>query len=193
HQQDPRYRGGEFAQAAFLRDSLPTLVRAGAAQVFVSTRDTWPHEFGPQSPYNSEGVASLALDAPYSVRRRPAAAVVQWLAEQWPRVPHTVSMAARLTAARNQHASTGMELMRKRDELVRRESEYRRAIARLRRKARRARRAGERTDARALRAHVRRSLRRLRKVKRMRADLSARAATRFGQVRAYQVLLDAGP
>ena len=71
YQYDPAYRGGETAQAAFMRDSLPTLLRAGAQKVFVTTRDTWPGEFGAQSPFNSEGVATLSPDAPYPVRRKP--------------------------------------------------------------------------------------------------------------------------
>ena len=71
YQDDPRYRGGETAQAAFLRDSLPTLLRAGAAQIFVSTRDSYPEEFGPASPFNSEGVANVSDDAPYSSSPAP--------------------------------------------------------------------------------------------------------------------------
>ena len=81
YQDDPRYRGGEAAQAAFLRDSLPTLLRAGAAQVLASTRDTWPEEFGASSPFNSEGVSSVSDDAPYSgAGGRPPRSFAHWRA-----------------------------------------------------------------------------------------------------------------
>ena len=44
-QYDRSYRGGEAAQAAFLRRSLPALRKAGASQVFVTLRDSWRSEF----------------------------------------------------------------------------------------------------------------------------------------------------
>jgi hypothetical protein len=39
YQCDPRFHGGETAQAAYLRRSLPTLASAGAPRVFVTLRD----------------------------------------------------------------------------------------------------------------------------------------------------------
>ena len=112
YQYDPSYRGGEPAQAAYLRDSLPTLVRAGAGRIFVSTRDTWPNEYGPSSPYNSEGIASVSDTAPYSARRRPAWNVFRLLAGMWPRVPHSVAEEARLTTARDASGLQGLSLTR---------------------------------------------------------------------------------
>ena len=41
-QYDPAFRGGEAAQAAYLSRSLPALRKAGASQVFVTLRDSWP-------------------------------------------------------------------------------------------------------------------------------------------------------
>jgi hypothetical protein len=87
-QSDPAYRGGEQAQARYLRQSLPTLVRAGAAQVFVTLRDGTPAEFG-NSAYTSEGLLHVGSSTPYAVRLKPAFALVQWLARLWPRLPAT--------------------------------------------------------------------------------------------------------
>ena len=75
-QYDERYRGGEAAQARYLRDALPAMARAGVEHIFVTTRDTWASEFGLESPFASEGIVSLAQDEPYSVRRKPAFDVV---------------------------------------------------------------------------------------------------------------------
>jgi hypothetical protein len=193
YQYDAGYRGGEAAQTAFIRDSLPTLLRAGAARVFVSTRDTWPNEFGPQSPFNSEGVATLARSAPYSVRRKPAGTVVRWLASIWPTIPHTVGDEARLTTARNENAVAGFGLAKRREELSKQASDLRRAITRLRHRTRRAERAGRPRQVRSLRRQTRRSLRKLAYLKRTLASASARAAARFVQVKAYQAQLDAVP
>src|SRR5436190_312545 len=87
-QSDPAYRGGEQAQAHYLRQSLPTLVRAGAAQAFVTLRDGTPAEFG-NSAYTSEGLLHVGSSTPYTVRLKPAFALVQWLARLWPRLPAT--------------------------------------------------------------------------------------------------------
>ena len=87
-QGDPNYRGGEGAQARYLRQSLPTLVRAGAAQVFVTLRDATTAEFG-DSEFASEGVLHIGDSAPYSARRKEAFALTQWLAGLWPTLPPT--------------------------------------------------------------------------------------------------------
>jgi hypothetical protein len=50
YQYDPGYTGSEWAQAAYLEASLPTLVDAGAAMVFVTERDNL------SGPSASEGV-----------------------------------------------------------------------------------------------------------------------------------------
>lgn len=77
-QRDPDYRGGDAAQAAFLRDSLPLLVDAGAAQVFVTLRDNL---FG---EYLSEGIVHIDESQPHlPVTRRPAFEVVRDLSGAW--------------------------------------------------------------------------------------------------------------
>ncbi len=192
YQDDPRYRGGETAQAAFLRDSLPTLVRAGAAQIFVSTRDSYPEEFGPASPFNSEGVANVSDDAPYSTRRRPASGVVRSLVNQWPRVPLTVGELARLTATRDKHGITCFRSTGERDKLAKRSKQTRRAIAKLRSAVRRAGRAHERKRANGLRRRVKVSLRNLKKTKRQYVTVKVRAAESCLLVHVYQGRLDAG-
>src|SRR6202012_6254987 len=50
YQYDPGYTGSESAQAAYLEASLPTLIDAGAAAVFVTERDNLSGAFA------SEGV-----------------------------------------------------------------------------------------------------------------------------------------
>jgi Glycosyl hydrolase catalytic core len=78
-QGDERFRGGAPAQARYLRAALPAMVRAGAGQVFVTLRDTWPSEFGLDSPFASEGVIVLDQHEPYGARRKPAFAVIREL------------------------------------------------------------------------------------------------------------------
>lgn len=66
-QWDPAYRGGDAAQAAFLRDSIPRLTAAGADQVFVTLRDNLWGE------YLSEGLVHIDESNPsYPAMRRPA-------------------------------------------------------------------------------------------------------------------------
>ena len=192
YQDDPRYRGGEAAQAAFLRDSLPTLLRAGAAQVFVSTRDTWPEEFGASSPFNSEGVSNVSDDAPYSARRRPASAVVRALAGKWPRIPLTVAELARLTAIRNTHAITCFQSTGARNKLLKQSKQTGRTIKKLRTAVRRAGRAHKRKRADALRHRIKVSQRNLKKVKRQYGTMKVRAGESCLLVTIYQGRLDAG-
>jgi hypothetical protein len=78
-QRDPAYRGGESGQARYLRDALPAMVRAGADQVFVTLRDSWLSEFGPATPFGSEGVLTMDEREPYAVRRKRAFATVRRL------------------------------------------------------------------------------------------------------------------
>ncbi|HEV3377304.1 MAG TPA: hypothetical protein VG126_08500 [Thermoleophilaceae bacterium] len=78
-QWDPAYRGGETAQAAFLRDSIPALTRAGADQVFVTLRDNLWGE------YLSEGIVGIDAADPYHpVVRRPAFDTVRDLSGKRP-------------------------------------------------------------------------------------------------------------
>jgi hypothetical protein len=192
YQNDPSYRGGESAQAAYLRDSLPTLVRAGAARIFVSTRDTWPGEYGTNSPYYSEGVTKVSLGSPYSVRRRPAAGVVRSLSNQWPRVPHTVGQEARLTAAKNQSAVACFQAAGTRDKLAKSMSSKRRSIAKLRRAAARAGKARKRRKAVSYGARTKRALKDLAKLRVQHASMDARADSQCGWVRVYQARIDTG-
>jgi hypothetical protein len=70
----PLYGGGEPAQAAFLRDSIPLLADAGAEQVFVTLRDNLWGE------YLSEGIVHIDEAAPgLPVTRRPAFEAVRAL------------------------------------------------------------------------------------------------------------------
>jgi hypothetical protein len=74
-QWDPAYRGGDAAQAAFLRDSIPALAGAGAAQVFVTLRDNLWGE------YLSEGLVHVDESRPdYPVVRRASFEAVRKLA-----------------------------------------------------------------------------------------------------------------
>jgi hypothetical protein len=82
-QWDPAYRGadpatGDAAQASLLRDSIPLLAKAGAAQVFVTLRDNLYGEF------LSEGVVHVDEARPdYPAARRPAFDVLRDLALTW--------------------------------------------------------------------------------------------------------------
>ena len=70
-QPDPRYRGGERAQARYLRDGLDGLTGGRAAQVFVTLRDNL------DGCWLSEGLASIALQPPYATRHKPAFGTVR--------------------------------------------------------------------------------------------------------------------
>jgi hypothetical protein len=77
-QWDPAYRGGDAAQAAFLRDSIPRLRAAGAEQVFVTLRDNLWGE------YLSEGLVHIDESVPtYPAARRPAFEVSRGLSDEW--------------------------------------------------------------------------------------------------------------
>ena len=80
YQTDPAYAGGEAAQAAYLRRSLLSLAEAGAEQVFVTL-----HDWG-EGEWASEGVASIAGDGDYAVRRKPAFDAVRRFADEWPSI-----------------------------------------------------------------------------------------------------------
>jgi hypothetical protein len=75
-QRDPAHRGGDAAQASFLRESIPLLAEAGAGQVFVTLRDNLWGE------YLSEGLVHIDESLPdYPALRRPAFEVVRGLAD----------------------------------------------------------------------------------------------------------------
>jgi hypothetical protein len=66
HQDDPHFRGGPSAQAAFLRRSIPLLAGAGADQVFVTLRDNLGGRWA------SEGVLDIGGPPAYAVHRKAA-------------------------------------------------------------------------------------------------------------------------
>lgn len=70
---DSKFRGGESAQAAFLEATMPGIVGAGAAMMFVTQRDWGSGAFA------SEGILSTTdpLPANPTVRRKPAFDVVR--------------------------------------------------------------------------------------------------------------------
>jgi hypothetical protein len=79
YQYDPGYHSGPASQAAFLAASIPTLVDAGASEVFVSERDNL------SGPYSSEGVlggnvSDPPVDDPQVVEK-PSYAAVAGVAE----------------------------------------------------------------------------------------------------------------
>jgi hypothetical protein len=76
-QTDPRFHGGEAAQAAFLTESVLSLGEAGAAEVFVTLRDNLDGGFA------SEGVVDIEDQAPFAVRRKPSFAAVRRLVDRW--------------------------------------------------------------------------------------------------------------
>ncbi len=79
YQYDPGYTGGAAAQASFLEASVPTLIDAGAAEVFVTERDNLT------GPFASEGVlGGDVADPPPAdpqIVTKPAFAAVQAIAE----------------------------------------------------------------------------------------------------------------
>jgi hypothetical protein len=84
YQYDPGYTGGATAQASFLEASVPTLVDAGAAEVFVTERDNL------SGPFASEGVlGGDVADPPPAdpqIVTKPAFGVVQAIAECFQRL-----------------------------------------------------------------------------------------------------------
>jgi hypothetical protein len=99
-QWDPAYRGGDAAQAAYLRESLPMLVEAGAHQVFVTLRDNDWGEF------LSEGLVHIDETRPdLPTARRPAFEAVRELARGW-----DTAMATR--TERRRHEELGRLLAR---------------------------------------------------------------------------------
>jgi hypothetical protein len=112
YQYDPGYTGGEAAQASFLEASVPTLVDAGAAEVFITERDNL------SGPFASEGVlgGDVADPPPTNpqIVTKPAFAAVQLIAECFqqlgrdcPGVPATASPStAFLPPVPPGHAST---------------------------------------------------------------------------------------
>jgi hypothetical protein len=79
YQYDPEYRGGLLSQAKYLMASIPTLIDAGAAEVFVTERDNLAGQFA------SEGVVGGdVFDPPVAnptVVEKPAYAALRTMAD----------------------------------------------------------------------------------------------------------------
>jgi hypothetical protein len=80
-QDDPRYVGGEIAQARYLSDSLLRLATAGADRIFITLRDNLDQRWA------SEGVVRIDPAPPYHVRRKPAFDAVREFVDRWRWIP----------------------------------------------------------------------------------------------------------
>jgi hypothetical protein len=97
YQRDAEYRGGQAEQARFLVDTIPAMVEAGAAKIFVTLRDNLGGEWG------SEGIVTGASDPPVEepqIRRKLAFAALARLSADWPD-----SSARRVTAPSTRQGS----------------------------------------------------------------------------------------
>ena len=79
YQYDPGYIGGDAAQASYLEASVPTLVDAGAAEVFVTERDNLSGEFASEGVLGGDVADPPPADPQFVTK--PAFAVVQATAE----------------------------------------------------------------------------------------------------------------
>jgi hypothetical protein len=77
-QYDPSYAAGLASQAAYLTASIPTLIDAGASEVFVTERDNLDGQFASEGLLG--GGVSDPLEAEPTVIEKPAYAAVQTLA-----------------------------------------------------------------------------------------------------------------
>jgi hypothetical protein len=78
-QYDPSYAGGSGSQAAFLGASIPTLLDAGAAKVFVTERDNLSGQFASEGVLGGDVLDPPATDA--QPIEKPAFATVMALAD----------------------------------------------------------------------------------------------------------------
>jgi hypothetical protein len=94
HQDDPHFRGGAAAQAAFLRRSVPLLANAGAGQVFVTLRDNLGGRWA------SEGLIHIGGPPTYRVHRKPAFQTIRHLAApHGPPAPPLITVGSWITRA----------------------------------------------------------------------------------------------
>jgi hypothetical protein len=101
-QTDPSYRGGPDAQARYLTATIPAMIRAGAAMVFITERDALGGRFA------SEGILDTSdpLSADPQYTRRPSFYAVRALA-RWGGGPYGLA-ADRTTMprrSRRQHST----------------------------------------------------------------------------------------
>lgn len=80
YQDDPRFTGGDAAQAAYLTQSLVDLGEVGAEQVFVTLRDNL------EGAYASEGLVHIEDTPEAPSARRPSFDAVRRLATNWDQV-----------------------------------------------------------------------------------------------------------
>jgi hypothetical protein len=88
YQYDPSYQGttpesGLAQQAAYLQASVPALVKAGAAKVFVTERDNLTGQSASEGVLSGQVSDPIANQASYTIVRKPAFFVLQELAAQF--------------------------------------------------------------------------------------------------------------
>ena len=81
-QYDPAYPRRREASRPLPERSLPALRRAGAAQVFVTQRDSWPDEFG-RGEFASEGILNLGQRAALRSPAQAAFDTVSAITRRW--------------------------------------------------------------------------------------------------------------
>jgi hypothetical protein len=80
YQSDPAFEGGDHAQAAYLARSLPALLQAGVARVFVTERDNLGGAFASEGVLGG-GVSDPPMPDPV-ITRKPAASTFAALARR---------------------------------------------------------------------------------------------------------------
>ena len=133
YQIDPRYTGGDAAQAAYLEQSLLGLAETGAEQVFVTMRDNLGGEWA------SEGLVHIDEMPGYPSTRRPAFYAVRRFAERWPEVRPLLAEQRRHERLARSAAELAEAADRRADDARRRGGQARRAAGRHERALRRLR------------------------------------------------------
>ncbi|MGO9961446.1 MAG: hypothetical protein ACLP50_36645 [Solirubrobacteraceae bacterium] len=96
YQYDPSYRGttpqnGLDEQAAYLRASVPTLITAGAAKVFITERDNLGGAFASEGVVSGQVSDPIADQPSYTIVRKPAFYALKALSSQLASQPLTRS------------------------------------------------------------------------------------------------------
>jgi hypothetical protein len=98
-QRDPAYRGGDLAQAGFLRESVPLLGESGATEVFVTLRDNLWGE------YLSEGI--VGRPSLYVIRQVASQLLFERLTAESTRAGRRLAAALQEGAAIGHHRLAG--------------------------------------------------------------------------------------